>query len=49
MRAAEGRDLMGFPADYRLPKNEALAWHLIGNAVSPTVACDLLKAIKEAA
>jgi len=49
VRAIEGRDLMGFPADYKLPANEALAWHLLGNAVSPVVACDLIKTIKEAA
>jgi len=49
VRAIEGRDLMGFPADYKLPANEALAWHLLGNAVSPVVARDLIKTIKEAA
>ena len=46
VRAIEGRDLMGFPADYKLPAGEALAWHLLGNAVSPIVACDLIAAIK---
>lgn len=46
VRAVEGRDLMGFPADYKLPAGEALAWHLLGNAVSPIVACDLIAAIK---
>ena len=49
VRAAEGRDFMGFPADYKLPAGEALAWHLLGNAVPPVVACDLIKTIKEAA
>lgn len=49
VRAVEGRDLMGFPTDYKLPSSEALAWHLLGNAVSPVVACDLIEAIKEAA
>jgi len=47
--AAEGRELMGFPSDYRLPANEAQAWHLIGNAVAPTVACDVIQALSEAA
>ncbi len=49
VRAIEGRGLMGFPADYKLPAGEALAWHLLGNAVSPIVACDLIEAIKDAA
>jgi DNA (cytosine-5)-methyltransferase 1 len=47
--AAEGRDLMGFPPNYRLPANEAQAWHLIGNAVSPVQARDLIDAIRRAA
>ncbi len=49
VRAVEGRALMGFPAEYRLPANEATAWHLIGNAVAPTVAADVINAIREAA
>lgn len=47
--ACEGRELMGFPADYRLPADEKTAWHLIGNAVSPVVAADLIAAIERAA
>ncbi|GAP37361.1 DNA cytosine methyltransferase [Piscinibacter sakaiensis] len=47
--ASEGRDLMGLPAGYRLPANEATAWHLIGNGVCPQQAADLLVAIREAA
>jgi DNA (cytosine-5)-methyltransferase 1 len=47
--AAEGRLLMGLPADYLLPANEAQAWHLIGNAVCPPLAADLIAAVKEAA
>lgn len=47
--AVEGRKLMGFPADYALPANEAQAWHLIGNAVAPAVACDVIQALREAA
>jgi DNA (cytosine-5)-methyltransferase 1 len=49
VRAVEGRALMGFPDTYRLPANEATAWHLIGNAVAPTVAADVINAIREAA
>lgn len=47
--ASEGRALMGFPAGYRLPTGEALAWHLLGNAVAPVVACDVINALREAA
>lgn len=47
--AVEGRELMGFPADYMLPANEAQAWHLIGNAVAPAVARDVIQALREAA
>ncbi len=47
--AVEGRALQGFPADYRLPANEAQAWHLIGNAVAPAQACDVIDALRLAA
>lgn len=47
--ASEGRELMGFPAHTQLPANEATAWHLIGNAVCPPLAADVITAIKEAA
>lgn len=49
VRACEGRALMGFPDGYHLPANEATAWHLIGNAVAPVQAADVINAIKEAA
>lgn len=49
VRAVEGRALMGFPDTYRLPANEATAWHLIGNAVAPTVAADVITALRAAA
>lgn len=49
VRAVEGRELMGFSPDCALPTNEATAWHLIGNAVCPPVARDLINAIREAA
>ncbi len=47
--ATEGRKLMGFPDTYRLPANEATAWHLLGNAVCPPQAADLIDAIRRAA
>ena len=47
--ATEGRELMGFPRGYRLPPNEATAWHLLGNAVCPPQAADLIEAIRRAA
>lgn len=47
--AREGRQLMGFPDGYQLPASEALSWHLLGNAVSPTVARDLIDALRKAA
>jgi DNA (cytosine-5)-methyltransferase 1 len=49
VRAVEGLALMGFPADYRLPANEATAWHLIGNAVGPVQATDVINALRTAA
>ena len=45
----EGRELMGFPADYQLPASQAGAWHLIGNAVAPQVAADVIEALRRAA
>lgn len=47
--AAEGREFMGFPDGYRLPANEAEAWHLLGNAVPPPMARDVIRAIRRAA
>ena len=47
--AVEGRSLMGFPGGYQLPANEAQAWHLIGNAVAPVQACDVIQALRRAA
>ncbi|MEY2686854.1 MAG: hypothetical protein RL375_1052 [Pseudomonadota bacterium] len=47
--AVEGRELMGFGPEYQLPANEATAWHLIGNAVCPPVAADLIDAVRRAA
>lgn len=49
LRADECRAAMGFPADYRLPQQHRTAVHLLGNAVCPPVARDVINAIKEAA
>lgn len=46
---AESIAFMGFPSDYRLPQQVREAKHLLGNAVCPQVACDVLNAVKEAA
>lgn len=40
---------MSFPADYILPKQHKLAVHMLGNAVPPLMACDVINALKEAA
>ena len=45
----EARAAMGFPASYILPDNQRTAMHMLGNAVCPPVARDVLLAIKEAA
>lgn len=45
----ECRSAMGFPDDYKLPEDHRTAIHLLGNAVCPPVACELIRAIKEAA
>ena len=44
----EARDAMGFPSDYQLPKNHKDALHMLGNAVCPPVAADVLAALKGA-
>lgn len=45
----EGRAFMGFRPGYELPANEAQAWHLMGNAVVPQKAADVIDAIRRAA
>lgn len=47
--ASEGRELMGFPVGYALPANQAQAWGLLGNAVAPQQACDVIQAVRRAA
>lgn len=49
LTADECRAAMGFPACYLLPPTHKEAVHLLGNAVCPPVARDLIQAIKEAA
>lgn len=45
----ECRRAMGFPDGYRLPHRAKDAMHMLGNAVCPPVARDLIQAIKAAA
>jgi DNA (cytosine-5)-methyltransferase 1 len=49
LSAQEYRAAMGFPADYKLPGQHRLAVHMLGNAVCPPPACDIINAIKQAA
>ncbi|MGE0329738.1 MAG: DNA cytosine methyltransferase [Ramlibacter sp.] len=45
----ETRALMGFPPTYKLPDNHRLAIHMLGNAVCPPPAANLIRAIIERA
>lgn len=45
----EARAAMGFPADYILPSNQRTAMHMLGNAVCPPVARDVINAIRSQA
>ncbi|MEB0133817.1 DNA cytosine methyltransferase [Actimicrobium sp. CCC2.4] len=47
--AQECRAAMGFPVDYKLPAQHKLAVHLLGNAVSPPVARDVINALRTSA
>lgn len=49
LRADEYRAAMGFPSEYKLPEQHRLAVHMLGNAVCPPVARDVINALKEAA
>ena len=49
LSAQECRAAMRFPVDYVLPSQHKLAVHLLGNAVAPPVARDVINALKEAA
>lgn len=46
---AECRRAMGFPDDYQLPERQKDAMMMLGNAVVPIVARDIINAIREAA
>ena len=46
LSVSEARTAMGFPASYVLPANQRLAMHLLGNAVCPPVARDVIDAIR---
>ncbi len=45
----EAVQVMGFPTDYPLPADRKLAMHMLGNAVCPPVARDLVTSIMEQA
>lgn len=45
----EARAAMGFPDDYHLPAQSREAMHMLGNAVCPPVARDIINAIRIAA
>ena len=45
----EARAAMGFRADYALPKLHKDAMQMLGNAVVPPVARDVIEALREAA
>lgn len=45
----EARAAMGFPSDYLLPDKPREAMHMLGNAVCPPVARDIINAIRIAA
>lgn len=45
----EARAAMGFPDDYQLPATHRTAMHMLGNAVVPQVAADVLDALRRAA
>jgi DNA (cytosine-5)-methyltransferase 1 len=47
--ASEARAAMGFPDTYQLPARHKDAMHMLGNAVVPPVARDVINAIREAA
>jgi DNA (cytosine-5)-methyltransferase 1 len=49
LSAIEARDAMGFPPTYRLPLQHKAAMHMLGNAVCPPVARDVIEALSAAA
>lgn len=49
LTTSENRAAMGFPDTYQLPQAQREALHMLGNAVVPPVARDVINAIREAA
>lgn len=49
LSVSEARAAMGFRASYRLPERAKDAMHMLGNAVVPAVARDVILALQEAA
>lgn len=49
LSAQEARAAMGFPEGYQLPERHKDAMHMLGNAVVPAVARDVITAIQEQA
>lgn len=49
LQVPEIKAAMGFPSDYTLPTTKKEALHMLGNAVCPRVAADLLDAVRRAA
>jgi len=49
LNVQECRAAMGFPDDYQLPNQHRLAVHMLGNAVCPPVASDVIEEIRRAA
>ena len=49
LQVSEAKAAMGFRRDYVLPESKRLAMRLLGNAVCPQVAADVLDALRRAA
>jgi DNA (cytosine-5)-methyltransferase 1 len=49
LSADEYRKAMGFPDGYKLPEQHRAAVHMLGNAVVPQVACDVIQELRRAA
>lgn len=49
LSVAEGRSAMGFPETYQLPESKREAMHMLGNAVCPPVARELIRSLMAAA
>lgn len=49
LSTTEAKRAMGFPASYQLPERHKDAMHMLGNAVVPVVAADVINALRAAA